>query len=107
PTQTLQASATLRSRIASLVTEANFADKMFVNDANSERAPGFGIVNVRLVSAALWRGSGAELTVGAQNVFDRKYISSVSVNASGGKFYEPGSERAYFVGITLVAAARR
>lgn len=107
PAQNFQASATLRSRIASLVTEANFADKMFVNDANSESAPGFGIVNVRLVSAALWRGSGAELTAGAQNVFDRKYISSVSVNASGGKFYEPGSERAYFVGITLVAAAHR
>ena len=107
PRQLAQASATLRSRIASLVTEANFADKMFVNDANSESAPGFGIVNVRLVSAALWRGSGAELTAGAQNVFDRKYISSVSVNASGGKFYEPGSERAYFVGISLVAAARR
>jgi iron complex outermembrane receptor protein len=107
PAQTLQASATLRSRMASLVTEANFADKMFVNDANSESAPGFGIVNVRLVSAALWQGSGGELTAGAQNVFDRTYISSVSVNASGGKFYEPGSERAYFIGISLVAAARR
>jgi iron complex outermembrane receptor protein len=107
PAQIFQASATVRSRIASLVTETSFADKMFVNDANSESAPGFGIVNVRIVSAALWRGSGAELTAGAQNIFDRKYISSVSVNASGGKFYEPGSERAYFVGITLVGAARR
>ena len=107
PAQTLQASATLRSRIASLVTEANFADKMFVDDPNSQSAPGYGIVNARLVSSALWRGSGAEVTVGAQNVFDRKYVSSVSVNASGGKFYEPGTQRAFFVGLSLVAAAQR
>ena len=107
PEQTFQASATLRTRVASLVTEANFADKMFVDDANSESAPGYGIVNTRLVSSALWRGSGAEVTVGAQNVFDRKYVSSVSVNASGGKFYEPGSQRVFFVGLSLVAAAPR
>jgi len=107
PAQILQASATLRTSIASLVTEASFADKMFVDDPNSESAPGYGIVNARLVSSALWRGSGAELTAGAQNVFDRKYVSSVSVNAAGGKFYEPGSRRAFFVGLSLTAAARR
>ena len=107
PAQTLQASATLRTSIASLVTEGSFADKMFVDDPNSESAPGYGIVNARLVSSALWRGSGAELTAGAQNVFDRKYVSSVSVNAAGGKFYEPGSRRAFFVGLSLTAAARR
>ena len=107
PAQTLQASATIRTGIASWVTEANFADKMFVDDPNSQSAPGYGIVNTRLVSSALWKGSGAEVSVGAQNVFDRKYISSVSVNAAAGKFYEPGSQRAFFVGLSLIAAARR
>jgi iron complex outermembrane receptor protein len=107
PAQTLQASATLRTPVASLVTEANFADKMFVDDPNSESAPGYGIVNARLVSVALWRGSGAEISVGAQNLFDRKYVSSVSVNAAGGKFYEPGTQRAVFVGLSLIAAAQR
>ncbi len=107
PVQTFQASATLHAKLVSLVTEANLADKMFVNDGNSESAPGYGIVNARLVSSALWRGSGGQVTVGAQNIFDRKYISSVSVNATGGKFYEPGSQRAFFVGLSLVAAARR
>jgi iron complex outermembrane receptor protein len=107
PPQTLQASATLRTPLASVVTEATFADRMFVDDANSEAAPGYAIVNARVVSSALWRGSGAEISIGAQNVFDRKYVSSVSVNASGGKFYEPGTQRAFFVGLTLIAAAHR
>jgi len=107
PRQTFQASATLRTKLAAFVTEANVADKMFVNDGNTESAPGYGVVNARLVSSAMWRGSGAQVTAGVQNVFDRKYISSVSVNATGGKFYEPGSQRTLFVGLSLVAAAAR
>lgn len=106
PRQTLQASAALHSSIATLVTETTLADRMFVNDANSESAPGYGIFNARIVSSAFWNGSGAELTFGAQNLFNTRYISSVSVNAAGGKYYEPGSQRSIYVGLSLLAAAR-
>jgi iron complex outermembrane receptor protein len=104
PRQTLQASASFRSALATLVTEATLADRMFVNDANSESSPGYAIFNVRVVSSALWNGSGAELTLGAQNVFNTKYISSVSVNAAAGKFYEPGSQRSVYIGLSLLAS---
>ena len=107
PRQSLQATATLHTAFASLVTEATTTDKMFVNDANSESAPGYGVVNARIVSSALWGGSGAEVTIGAQNVFNTRYVSSVSVNAAGGKFYEPGSQRSIFIGITVMAAPSR
>lgn len=107
PRQTFQVTATLRSPLASLVTEATMNDRMFVDDVNSESAPGYGIVNARLVSSALWEGSGAELTFGAQNIFNVKYVSSVSVNAAGGKFYEPGSARSLYVGVSILGAARR
>jgi iron complex outermembrane receptor protein len=106
PSQTLQLSASLPSVIGRFVAELNAANKMFVNDANSERAPGYAIVNVRLVSSIAARRSGAELTIGAQNVFDTPWVSSVSVNAAGGKFYEPGSERSVYVGVTLRAVSR-
>ena len=107
PRQSLQATATLHTPFASLVTEATATDKMFVNDANSESAPGYGVVNARIVSSAMWGGSGAEVTVGAQNVFNTRYVSSVSVNAAGGKFYEPGLQRSIFIGITVMAAPGR
>jgi iron complex outermembrane receptor protein len=106
PRQTLQASATLHASLATLVTEATLADRMFVNDANSESSPGYAIFNARIVSSALWNGSGAEVTLGAQNLFDTRYISSVSVNAAGGKFYEPGSQRSIYIGVSLLAADR-
>ena len=106
PRQTLQASAALRSAIATFVTEATLADKMAVNDANSERAPGYALFNARIVTSGTFGFSGAELTVGAQNLFNTRYVSSVSVNAAGGKFFEPGSQRSVYVGVTLLAAAK-
>lgn len=106
PRQSFQATATLRSPYASLVTEATINDRMFVDDGNTESAPGYGVVNARLISSAIRGVSGAELTLGAQNLFNTHYVSSVSVNAAGGKFYEPGSQRSVYLGITLLASAR-
>lgn len=106
PRQTLQASTAWRTSFATLVTEATLADRMFVNDANSESSPGYSIFNLRLVSGGTLGRSGAELTAGVQNLFDRRYVSSVSVNAAGGKYYEPGSARAVYVGLTLSAGSR-
>jgi iron complex outermembrane receptor protein len=104
PRQTLQASAALHTWLATLVTEGTLADRMSVNDANSESSPGYAVFNARIVSSALWNGSGAEITLGAQNLFNTRYVSSVSVNAAGGKFYEPGSQRSIYVGVSLLAA---
>jgi hypothetical protein len=38
---------------------------------------------------------------------NRKYVSSVNVNAAGGKFYEPGSQRSIYVGVTLIGAPKQ
>lgn len=105
PGQTFQASAALRSSFATLVTEATVADRMFVNDANSESSPGYGIVNARIITSAALGVSAAELTLGVQNLFDKRYVSSVSVNAAAGKFYEPGSQRSFYLGLSLLGAA--
>ncbi|HMI45428.1 MAG TPA: TonB-dependent receptor, partial [Gemmatimonadaceae bacterium] len=107
PRQTLQGSAALRTVVATLVAEALVADRMAVNDANSETSPGYAIFNARLVTSGALGSSGAELVVGAQNLFNTRYVSSVSVNAAGGKFYEPGSQRSVYVGLTLLAATSR
>ncbi len=107
PRQTFQASAAVRSVVGTFVTEATLADRMFVNDANSESSPGYAIINGRLVSIASMGPSAAEITLGAQNIFNRRYVSSVNVNAAGGKFYEPGSQRALYVGVSLTGAVKR
>jgi iron complex outermembrane receptor protein len=41
---------------------------------------------------------------GLQNLTDEKYISSVTVNAFGGRFYEPGPGRTFYVGGTVAVS---
>jgi iron complex outermembrane receptor protein len=106
PSNTFEGSATVHGWFGALVTEATLANRMFVDDANSESSPGYAIFNARIVTHAGMRRSGAELTLGAQNLFDTKYVSSVSVNAAGGKFYEPGSQRSFFVGVSVIGASK-
>jgi len=42
--------------------------------------------------------------VGLQNMSDEKYISSVTVNAFGGRFYEPGPGSTFYVGGTIAVS---
>lgn len=106
PRQLLQASAAFRSSLGTLLAETTVADRVFVNDANSESSPGYAIINLRFNGGRSFGRSGAELTVGVQNLLDRHYASSVSVNAAGGKYFEPGTERAVYLGVALRAGAR-
>ncbi len=106
PSNAFQATASVHGFLGALVTEATFANGMFVNDANSERSPGYAIVNARFVTHVGAGRSGGEITLGAQNLLGTKYVSSVSVNAAGGKFYEPGSQRSVFVGVSLLGASQ-
>ena len=108
PRQQLQASVTLRARRAYLTNEVIAKDKVFANDANSASAPGFGIVNVRAGLVALLGRPWFSPVVGVQNAFDRRYVGSVAVNATGAslaatKFYEPSPGRTWFLGLTVAS----
>lgn len=107
PRQLLQGSVGLRGSLGALITEATVADRVFVNDANSESAPGYAVFNARLTTGITAGRTGAGITLGVSNLFDRQYASSVSVNAAAGKFYEPAAGRALFAGVSLRAGTRR
>ena len=83
-----------------------FQDEVPVNDSNVDGA-GLPIAAesyfVADVTAGLQDLRLGEMTVspfvGVANLFDRAYVSSVVVNAFGGRFYEPGPPRTYRVGL--------
>jgi len=106
PRQLLQGSAVLRTSLATLVTEATVADRMFVNDANSDSAPGYAVFNARLNTGTSIGRTGTGLTLGVNNLLNRRYAASVSVNAAAGKYFEPGVGRAVFLGVSLRAGSR-
>jgi len=82
-----------------------------VNDANSPNAyaRGFQILNLRAGGTAMFGRPWLQPVVGVQNLFDRKYIGSVAINASGAtiagtKFYEPAPGRTWYVGLSAATA---
>lgn len=74
---------------------------LFVNDANTATAPGYSIVNVRLGATSVLGNPWIAPVFGVSNLFDVRYIGSVSVNASNGKYYEPSPARTIYAGMTV------
>jgi iron complex outermembrane receptor protein len=100
PTQAFQGSATYRLGRAYATLEGLTAASLFVDDANTTRSAGYEVMNARVGGTAVFGKPWLAPVVGVQNVFDRKYVSSVSINAAGGRYFEPAPGRAYFVGLT-------
>ena len=102
-----QASATWRYGSFFLTLEGLAKSGLFVDDANSARTHAFETFNARLGGIALGRLPWLSPVVAVQNVFDRRYVGSVAVNAAGtpatAKAYEPSPGRTVFVGLTLGA----
>lgn len=106
PSHRLQSAARLALHSAFVVLETETASRAFVDDANSSRAPGYFVANARAGWSPSLLPARLSVTVGAQNIFDRVYASSIAVNAARGKYYEPASRRNFFVGLSVGGVAR-
>jgi len=100
-----QAAITWHVRNAFLVGEGVAKSKVFVNDANVAAAPAFRVFNARLGAVAAFGQPWFSPIVAVQNLFDRHYVGSVAVNASGAnvaatKFYEPAPGRTWYIGLS-------
>jgi iron complex outermembrane receptor protein len=100
PMHRAQGSATLSHRELFAVMEGEVASSAFVDDANSARAPGYEVMHLRVGTGRLAR-TPLSLVAGLQNVFNRHYSASLSVNAAGGKFFEPASGRTLYMGAKI------
>ncbi|MGE5648808.1 MAG: TonB-dependent receptor family protein [Bacillota bacterium] len=79
--------------------EMRIESKAYVDDVNSDAAPGYAVFNLR---------AGKELRAGPatwylygrlDNLFDRNYAGSVIVNDSNRRFFEPAAGRRLFIGL--------
>lgn len=82
--------------------EALYRSNLYVEDSNSEKtAPSYALVNWQ----ACFEQQVEQLTFNqvlrVDNLFDREYIGSIVVGDSNGRYYEPGPERAWYVGAGL------
>jgi iron complex outermembrane receptor protein len=72
-----------------------------VDDANTAFAPAYTLVGARVDGVLAVAGIDVEPYLGVENFFDREYIAAVTVNAFGGRYYEPGSGRSLYAGLRL------
>lgn len=80
--------------------EVRAADRVFVNDQNSDAAGGYAVASWRFVlEQRLARWTFNEF-VRVDNIFDRKYSGSVIVNEGNSRFFEPAPGRNFLVGVS-------
>lgn len=97
---TISAFASLNPRWGLAAIEVQHAGRLAVNNANTTWADAYTVVNARVAYRPSTRLS-MEPVVGVDNIFDRTWVSNVVVNAAGGRFYEPGPGRTYYVGLRM------
>ena len=81
--------------------ETRINSKTYINDVNSDAAPGYGIFNFRAgVDQYLANWKVTEF-IKVENIFDKNYIGSVRVNDSNYRNFEPAPPRNYLVGVSV------
>jgi iron complex outermembrane receptor protein len=101
PIQQLQGSVTLRHKVWYGTVEGEMRGSVNVNDANDTRSAGYEVMNVRVGGSGVGGLSWLSPRLGVQNVFGRKHVSSVSVNATNGRYYEPAQGTTVYFGLTV------
>ena len=87
----------------SAAVEAQYADKLYVNDRNTDAAPAYAVANVR---AGFEQRSGRwtfREFARVNNLADRNYVGSVIVGDTNGRFFEPAARRNYLIGVSANA----
>jgi iron complex outermembrane receptor protein len=74
--------------------------RLAVNNANTAWAEGYYLLNARVAFRPSTK-LAMEPVVGVDNVFDKTWVSNVVVNAAGGRFFEPGPGRTYYIGVRM------
>jgi iron complex outermembrane receptor protein len=89
-----QVFATVRRGVVWSGLEVTASSEASANDAGTVNGAGFAAWNWRAgVDAATVGGLRVQPTVSIENMFDRRYASSLVINATRNRFFEPGLPR--------------
>jgi len=95
-------SATWAARFVAVGAAGRFASSVFVDDANTTRAPGYEILNLRARGTIAAGRASLAPSLAVENVFGREHVGAVIVNAAGGRYFEPAPGRAVVASLTVV-----
>ena len=101
PARTVFGEIKYRAGWADLSAEFRAQSALAVNDANTDRAAGYGVLNLAAARTVQIAGRTARLFVRVNNVFDKVYAGSVIVNEGNSRFFEPAPGLSGMLGIDL------
>jgi len=82
-----------------LAAEGRLQSALYVDDRNTDRAPGYAVVNVSAARTFDWGRQRPRVFLRADNLFDRRFVGSVIVNEANGRFFEPAAGLSVMAGI--------
>jgi iron complex outermembrane recepter protein len=86
----------------SVSIQGRYVSAIMVNDDNTAAAPAYVLVDARAAARSLRLGAGTlRPFVSLENLLDRRYDTSVVVNAAGARYYEPGPGRCLYLGASF------
>ena len=83
----------------SLGLETRVESKAYVDDLNSDAAPGYAVFNARAAYEFRMRSTRMVLFGRIDNLLNKNYAGSVIVNDGNGRFFEPAAGRRFFAGL--------
>ena len=104
PEHALASTLALRQGTATFSATADVASAMDVDDANTAQAPGRTILGVAVSNTIQLGGVRIAPLVALQNLAGVRSVGSVSVNATGGKYFEPAPGRTLLVRLAVGGA---
>ena len=107
PEHALASSVALRHGSATVAATLDVAGTLDVDDANSAQAPGRTILGLALSNTVDVAGVRVAPLVALQNLGGVRTVGSVSVNATGGKYFEPAPGRTLLVRLALARGTAR
>lgn len=80
----------------------------YADDRNTIRVDGWGagVTGARVAWSGTFAGGHAAPFVAVTNLFDRRYVGSVSLNGANGRAFEPSAGRAIYAGFALGVEGR-
>ncbi|ENW02730.1 TonB-dependent receptor [Acinetobacter beijerinckii] len=81
--------------------DAQYLDKVYVDDINSDTAPSYTVASIYSGYAWKYADWGINGFARVDNLFDKNYAGSVIVNDSNGRFFEPADGRNWSAGIKV------
>lgn len=84
---------------ADLGVEWRAQGELFVNDRNTDRAAGYGLLAVSAARSFAVGAARPRVFARIDNLLDKRYVGSVIVNEGNSRFFEPAPGRAWLIGL--------